>query len=138
MDIVTRSTSSCSSSSTTSEASNCYIYESNSDTNSIGNLSEVDEIFLGVEPYLFEPEYDTLDELMVEASANANLDFDSLEPIVESRAGNLDWCSCGNCRVMGRDIDSVCCREVNAIPEESFEGMFTFLKAINYTFFSTI
>ena len=98
----------------------------NSDTNSIGNLSEVDEIFLGVEPYLFEPEYDTLDELMVEASANANLDFDSLEPIVESRAGNLDWCSCGNCRVMGRDIDSVCCREVNAIPEESFKGMLRF------------
>ena len=82
--------SSSGSSSISSKSSYC-IQESDTDNNS-GNISEAEEIFLGVQPYLFDPEYETMDELMEEVSVNADIELDSLEPIVESRAGKLDWC----------------------------------------------
>ena len=29
--------------------------------------------------------------------------------------GDLDWCKCGHCKNEAREIDGLCCREVNAM-----------------------
>ena len=31
------------------------------------------------------------------------------------RIGNLDWNKCGHCKNESREIDCLCCREVNAM-----------------------
>ena len=31
------------------------------------------------------------------------------------RIGNLDWCKCRHCKNEAREIDCLCCREVDAI-----------------------
>ena len=39
------------------------------------------------------------------------------------RIGNVDWCKCRYCKKEAREIDCLCCREVDAIPDEKFEGI---------------
>lgn len=61
-----------------------------------------------IQPYQFEPE----------AEADGALDdTDEEDDIdVEGRAGNSDWCSCGNiCRSMTCDEESRCCHENNHV-----------------------
>ena len=31
------------------------------------------------------------------------------------RKGNLDWCKCGHCKNEVREIDCLCCKEVDAV-----------------------
>ena len=31
------------------------------------------------------------------------------------RIGNLNWCKCGHCKNEAREIDCLCCREVDAM-----------------------
>ena len=38
------------------------------------------------------------------------------------RIGNTDWCLCGRCLPMETYTESLCCKEINEIPEEYFEG----------------
>ena len=33
----------------------------------------------------------------------------------ETRVTNLDWCTCGNCKNEKREIDCLCCQEVDAL-----------------------
>ena len=35
--------------------------------------------------------------------------------LLHIRIGNLDWCKCGRCKNETREIDCLCCREVNAM-----------------------
>ena len=35
--------------------------------------------------------------------------------LLHIRTGNLNWCKCGHCKNEARDIDCLCCREVDAI-----------------------
>ena len=43
----------------------------------------------------------------------------------EIRAGNKNWCQCGLCSENEeREIDCLCCREVDAIEDEKFTGLF--------------
>lgn len=46
------------------------------------------------------------------------------------RIGNLDWCTCSNCKFESREIDCLCCKEVNAISDEQFSGEFLLCKAM--------
>ena len=39
------------------------------------------------------------------------------------RIGNVDWCKCGYCKKEVREIDCLCCRELDAISDEKFEGI---------------
>ena len=35
--------------------------------------------------------------------------------LLHIRIGNLDWCKCGHCKNKAREIDCLCCREVNSM-----------------------
>ena len=39
----------------------------------------------------------------------------SAAKLLHIRIGNLDWCKCRHCKNEAREIDCLCCREVNAI-----------------------
>ena len=39
----------------------------------------------------------------------------SAADLLHTRPGNLDWCKCGHCRYEAREIDCLCCIEVNAM-----------------------
>ena len=39
----------------------------------------------------------------------------SAADLLHFRIGNLDWCKCGLCKNKAREIDCLCCREVNAM-----------------------
>ena len=36
--------------------------------------------------------------------------------------GKIERCTCKNCRAESREIDCLCCREVDAISDEQFSG----------------
>ena len=38
------------------------------------------------------------------------------------RVRKIEWCTCKNCTDESREIDCLCCREVNAISDEQFSG----------------
>lgn len=73
-------------------------------------------------PYMYEPERD------VSSASSSNESSDSFEEEisnlvdekdnvekVNSRVGHIDWCKCGECRVETREIDCLCCQEVDAL-----------------------
>ena len=39
----------------------------------------------------------------------------SAADLLHIRIGNLDWCKCRHCKNEAREIDCLCCREVNAM-----------------------
>ena len=39
------------------------------------------------------------------------------------RIGNVNWCKCRHCKKEAWEIDCLCCREVDAISDEEFEGI---------------
>ena len=48
----------------------------------------------------------------------------SLNAHEEFRVGNLKWCTCELCKSEYREIDCLCCKEVDAISDEQFAGKF--------------
>ena len=41
--------------------------------------------------------------------------YASAGDLLHIRIGNLDWCKCGHCKNEAKEIDRLCCREVNAM-----------------------
>ena len=39
----------------------------------------------------------------------------SAADLLHIRIENLDWCKCGHCKNEARDIDCLCCREMDAM-----------------------
>ena len=65
-------------------------------------------------PYMYEPEKEvssTSESSSGESDASVSYspDADAL-----GRVGNLDWCKCKNCKLETREIDCICCQEVDA------------------------
>ena len=64
----------------------------------------------GMEPYAFEPvRQDTAEEEPDDASSES----DEMENAGDTeRVGNVSWCTCGSCRPMETEKESICCQEV--------------------------
>ena len=45
----------------------------------------------------------------------------SAADLSDIRNGNVDWCKCGCCKKEVREIDCLCCTDVDAISDEKFE-----------------
>ena len=41
--------------------------------------------------------------------------YASAADLLHIRIGNIDWCKCVHCKNEAREIDCLCCREVNAM-----------------------
>ena len=80
--------------------------------------SETSGNTLGSGGYLFEP---------MASDHSDDESEEDVEPLMSpqsERVGNTNWCSCGQCRSMGTGNESLCCKEVSAIPPDAFEGTF--------------
>ena len=64
----------------------------------------------GLKPYDFEPEIPFVEEEVNEESKKT------------TRVGNVDWCTCRECKAMDTDTESLCCLDTNEVPDEHFEG----------------
>ena len=69
-----------------------------------------------LKPYSFEPIIDN------SSSSDTSSSEEELDVTTKKRIGNTLWCTCGFCRVMETNTESLCCKEKNEIPQEKFEG----------------
>ena len=108
-------------------------YLSDSSCSSYGSEleEELDEGFstLSLEPYRFEPtkvsscatnSFEETDE------EKENDHFKCSKPASENRCGTQSWCTCTHSHVEVREIDCLCCKEVEASEESKFEGINTY------------
>ena len=72
-----------------------------------------------LKPYDLEPEIAC--ELSSSSSGD-NISSSDSENDDDTRIGNTSWCLCGKCLSMSTDAESLCCRDMNEIPDDYFEG----------------
>ena len=86
---------------------------------------ELEERFLGLklEPYQFEPEKANFPENENDEEQVSSVDL-CKQTEEKMRLHSLSWCLCGSCKEERREIDCLCCKEVDAISDEQFSGIF--------------
>ena len=73
-----------------------------------------------LQPFQFEPEQEKSNwnhEKETEHSHASAVDLSGI------RIGNVSWCKYGHCKKEAREIDFLCCREVDTLSDEKFEGI---------------
>ena len=65
-------------------------------------------------PYMFELEKEVIEVTSDESSDDEEEFFDALSE-KDMRMGKIDWCQSGNCKIVKREIDCLCCCEVDAL-----------------------
>ena len=92
------------------------------------DLDELQKTFSGLklEAFQFEPtkkDFENENETLGDAT-EINEVQEQQQPTVKNQAciGNLNWCSWTNCKIKTREIDCLCCKEVDAISDEQFDG----------------
>ena len=93
------------------------------------DVDELQKTFNGLklEAFQFEPtKHDNENENVIlgDETEVYEVQEQQNQPTAESQAriGNLNWCSCTNCKIETREIDCLCCKEVDAISDEQFDG----------------
>ena len=74
------------------------------------------------EPYQFEPTKKKYEKSQEGSSQTQKENTFLINHRENIRVGKIEWCTCKNCRVESREIDCLCCREVDAISDEQFSG----------------
>ena len=76
----------------------------------------------GIKPYMFEPKRtpEEKEKVLKELKAAKQIGNQCLLETI--RVGNKEWCLCSMCRCMPTEIESLCCRENNDIPDDLFQG----------------
>ena len=74
-----------------------------------------------LQPFQFEPEATNITSQEC-SNTTENEQIINLSNTV--RIDNLDWCQCMNCHNEKREIDCLCCREVSALQDDNFEGIY--------------
>ena len=87
--------------------------------------SELFEKPPGLVPFSYEPKRSR--------TTGSERDIDNKE---ESRIGRLDWCSCGNCKMMSTESESLCCRETGVVPGRKLNGNINFFPTSHQSFCS--
>lgn len=91
-----------------------------SDSSTDDEIENINEVLVNLQPYRYEPcSQNDDDETDGDTSSEESCDDEKAH---SERVGNKDWCKCSFCKIEIRDIDCLCCQEVEAILEESFEG----------------
>ncbi|KAK3731611.1 hypothetical protein QZH41_015865 [Actinostola sp. cb2023] len=82
-------------------------------------------------PYQFEPiaPHNLTDE--DEFSSEDESDENNEEQ--HERVGNVEWCSCNNCKTMHTGTESVCCRENAKVLDKLPEGLLCITKLEDFT-----
>lgn len=109
-------------------SSDCESGEDGSSINSVdtdnetSDIEDIEQHFTNnLQPYMFEPE-SSVDQNTEEGNSQ-DQDSQVEREIGLVRVNSKDWCSCENCEVEVREIDCLCCCEIDAISEDKFEGV---------------
>ena len=83
------------------------------------DAKEITDMMKCFTPYMFELEKDNVSSISSPSSEIEDEDENDSESKTNleksSRAGNLEWCKCGECNIEKRGIDCLCCQEVNVL-----------------------
>lgn len=88
-----------------------------------------DEEWQEIQPYMFEPNknedndgsYDSDDDSTSTEEEDVDEEF---EAINAWRRSTLEWCKCGNCRIMEKSVESFCCHE-KAVEYDEYDEKLT-------------
>ena len=88
-------------------------------------------------PYIFEPEKDDSSSISSSSSEVEREDENDSELKTyfekSSRVGNLEWCKSGECNIEKREIDCLCCQDVDALNSKfDRENMSCIIKSIEF------
>ena len=73
---------------------------------------------VGIEPYMFEPEYSLNEERSAnshDSSDNEHEEDSEASTCGEDRTGTKDWCTCDGREFMPTNSESCCCKEIAAM-----------------------
>ena len=73
-----------------------------------------------LQPFQFEPEQEKSNLNHEKETEHSHASAADLSDI---RIGNVSWCKYGHCKKEAREIDFLCCREVDTLSDEKFEGI---------------
>ena len=91
--------------------------------NETSDIEDIEQLFTNnLQPYMFEPE-SSVDQNTEEDNSQDQDSQVEREIDFAVRVNNKDWCLCENCEVEVREIDCLCCSEIEAISEDKFEGV---------------
>ena len=101
------------------------------------HVKEITEMMKCFTPYMFEPEKDDVSSISSSSSEVEDEDENDSESKTNleksSRVGNLEWCKCGECNIEKREIDCLCCQEVDALNSKfDRENMSCVIKSIQF------
>ena len=89
------------------------------------DVKEITDMMKCFTPDMFEPEKDDVSSIS-SSESKTNLEK-------SSRVGNLEWCKCGECNIEKREIDCLCCQEVDALNSKfDRENMSCVIKSIEF------
>ncbi|XP_078356368.1 P2X purinoceptor 7-like [Oculina patagonica] len=95
---------------------------SSSETGSAShNVEETRAECFGIQPYQFEQRFTTNEGQS--SSGEEEMESDREEERNPRLENSDDWCTCGNCQVMGRAEACVCCREIEAVQNKNTEAV---------------
>ena len=82
------------------------------------DVKEIRDMMKCFTPYMFVPEKDDVSSISSSSSEVEDEDENDSESktnLKSSRVGNLEWCKYGECNIEKREIDCLCCQEVDAL-----------------------
>ena len=101
------------------------------------DVKEIIDMMKYFTPYMFGPEKDDVSDISSSSSEVEDKDENDSESKTNleksSRVGNLEWCKCGECNIEKREIDCLCCQEVDALNSKfDRENMSCVIKSIEF------
>ena len=99
------------------------------------DVKEITDMMKCFTPYMFEPEKDDVSSISSSSSEIEDENDSESKTNLEksSRVGNLEWCKCGECNIEKREIDCLCCQEVDALNSKfDRENMSCVIKSIEF------
>ena len=101
------------------------------------DVKEITDMMKCFAPYMFEPEQDDVSSISSSSSEVEDEDENSSESKTNleksSRVGNRELCKYGECNIEKREIDCLCCQEVDALNSKfDRENMSCVIKSIQF------
>ena len=101
------------------------------------DIKEITDMMKYFTPYMFEPEKDDVSSISVKMKDENDEDENDLESKTNleksSRVANLEWCKCGECNIEKREIDCLCCQDVEGLYSKlDRENMSCVIKSIEF------
>ena len=89
---------------------------------SYDNDDELTHLNEHLKPYKYEPSSQPRKDFSSNSENDEDSDVSSDSNQEVSGKGNTNWCASGHCRALETEIESICCRDTNKVPDNYFGG----------------